>query len=75
MDVADTGCGIPPEVQPRIFDPYFTTKSDGVGMGLAWCEKIVQQHQGQIEFETGPHGTMFKVTIPMSLSPETLLRT
>ncbi len=65
VDVADTGCGIPPEVQRRIFDPYFTTKSDGVGIGLAWCEKIVQQHQGQIEFETGPKGTTFKVTIPI----------
>jgi signal transduction histidine kinase len=65
VDVADTGCGIPAEVQPCIFDPYFTTKSDGLGMGLAWSEKIVQQHQGQIEFETRPGGTTFKVTIPI----------
>lgn len=74
VEVADTGCGIPPEVQPRIFDPYFTTKGDGVGIGLAWCEKIMQQHHGQIEFETGPKGTLFKVTIPMSLSQETVLK-
>jgi PAS domain S-box-containing protein len=74
MDVVDTGCGIASEVQPRVFDPYFTTKSDGVGIGLAWCERIVQQHQGQIEFETGPKGTRFRVMIPMSLSQEPLLR-
>lgn len=67
LEIGDTGCGIPVEVQSRIFDPYFTTKSEGVGMGLAWSEKIVQQHQGRIEFETGPRGTVFKVTIPMSL--------
>ncbi|MBI3464616.1 MAG: PAS domain-containing protein [Planctomycetes bacterium] len=65
VHVADTGCGIPPEIQPRIFDPYFTTRSDGAGMGLSWTEKIVQQHQGHIEFETGPGGTVFQVTIPM----------
>ena len=75
VEVADTGCGIPPEVQPRIFDPYFTTKGDGVGIGLAWSQKIVEQHQGQIDFETSPKGTLFRLTIPMSLSPETLLRT
>jgi signal transduction histidine kinase len=66
MDVVDTGCGIPPTVQPRIFDPYFTTKSDGAGMGLAWSEKVIQQHHGHIEFATGPKGTTFKVTIPVS---------
>jgi PAS domain S-box-containing protein len=73
LEVADTGCGIPSEIQPRIFDPYFTTKSDGIGIGLAWCEKIVQQHEGQIIFETSPTGTTFKVTVPMSLSQETVL--
>ena len=66
MDVVDSGCGIPPAIQPRIFDPYFTTKSDGAGIGLAWSEKIIQQHHGHIEFETGPKGTTFKVTIPVS---------
>ncbi|MEX2285711.1 MAG: ATP-binding protein [Planctomycetaceae bacterium] len=65
LEVADTGCGIPAEVQPSIFDPYFTTKSDGVGMGLAWSEKIVQQHQGRIDFESSPRGTRFHVIIPL----------
>jgi PAS domain S-box-containing protein len=70
LDVADTGYGIPSEVRARIFDPYFTTKSDGVGIGLAWCERIVQQHQGQIEFETSSRGTTFKVTLPMAPSQQ-----
>jgi len=66
IDVMDTGRGIPPTIQPRIFDPYFTTKSDGAGMGLAWSEKIVQQHHGHIKFETGLNGTKFEVTIPVA---------
>ena len=73
FEVADTGCGIPPEARARIFDPYFTTKRDGVGLGLAWSEKIVQQHQGRIEFETGLTGSLFKVIIPMSMSQQPAL--
>lgn len=65
VEVADTGCGIPPDVQPRIFDPYFSTKGDGVGIGLAWCEKIIEQHQGEIDFETSPQGTTFVVMVPI----------
>jgi signal transduction histidine kinase len=64
VEVSDTGHGIPPAVQSRVFDAYFTTKSDGAGMGLAWCEKIVQMHHGHIDFSTGPAGTKFTVTMP-----------
>jgi signal transduction histidine kinase len=70
IDVADTGSGIPPDIQPRIFDPYFTTRSDGAGMGLAWSERIVQMHQGHIDFQTGPRGTTFSVTIPLTSEPD-----
>jgi two-component system sensor histidine kinase HydH len=64
MDVADTGCGIPPAIQSKIFDPYFTTRGDGTGMGLAVCDKIIRQHDGSIDFRTGPEGTEFTVLLP-----------
>jgi signal transduction histidine kinase len=69
LEVSDTGSGIPADVQPRIFDPYFTTKSDGAGMGLAWSEKIAQMHHGHIEFKTGLQGTRFLVAIPLATQP------
>ena len=64
IDVIDTGNGIPPEIQSKIFDPYFTTRNEGTGMGLALCDKIVRQHDGNIEFETSTEGTIFTVLLP-----------
>ena len=65
IDVCDTGKGIPQEIQSKIFDPYFTTRNDGTGMGLALCDKIVRQHDGSIDFETSPSGTTFSVLLPI----------
>ena len=64
IDVSDTGNGIPLEIHSQIFDPYFTTRCDGTGMGLALCDKIVRQHNGSIDFETSPSGTTFTVLLP-----------
>ncbi|MCC9601198.1 PAS domain S-box protein [Stieleria sp. JC731] len=64
--VIDEGCGIPKDLQDKVFDPYFTTRSDGTGMGLAISEKIVRQHGGRLEFETGIAGTTFSVLLPKS---------
>jgi PAS domain S-box-containing protein len=66
MDVKDDGPGIQEELQKRIFQPFFTTRTDGVGLGLATCLKNVQYHGGTIEVhsETG-RGTTFTVTIPL----------
>lgn len=69
IEVADTGCGIPVELRDKVFDPYFTTRNQGTGMGLALCEKIVRQHDGAIEFRTGPQGTTFTVTLPARVRP------
>ena len=67
IDISDTGRGIPVEIQSKIFDPYFTTRSDGTGMGLALCDKIIRQHDGSIEFQTSTTGTTFSVMLPISL--------
>lgn len=63
--VADTGGGIPDNLRQRIFDPYFTTKSGGTGMGLALCEKIVRQHDGLLECESSTQGSIFTISFPL----------
>ena len=65
LEVIDSGIGIPEDVRDRIFDPYFTTKSRGTGMGLALCDKIIRQHNGSLTFRTGANGTAFEVALPL----------
>jgi two-component system sensor histidine kinase HydH len=63
--IADSGVGIPPENIPHIFDPYFTTKPHGVGLGLAIVHKLIEAHDGDIEAASSPgQGTTFTVRIP-----------
>jgi signal transduction histidine kinase len=69
IEVADTGPGIPENILPRVFDPYFSTKPQGSGMGLAICQKIIQQHGGSIACDTGSDGTVFRIRIPLMAAP------
>jgi PAS domain S-box-containing protein len=65
--VQDTGCGIPPENIARIFDPYFTTKQNGSGLGLATAYAIIQKHEGCINVESRVgEGTTFHIYLPAS---------
>jgi PAS domain S-box-containing protein len=64
--VRDTGPGIAPDVREHIFRPYFSTKSEGTGMGLALAEKLVRQHGGRIDFQTGRGGTTFRIAVPLN---------
>ncbi len=67
MSITDTGSGIPPEVLPRIFDPYFTTKKTGNGIGLATVYSIVRKHGGHITVDsTVGTGTTFHLHLPAS---------
>lgn len=63
--VRDRGPGVPPEVREKIFQPFFTTKKDGTGLGLALCLQIAEEHQGYIEIRSpdGP-GTIFAAGFP-----------
>jgi two-component system NtrC family sensor kinase len=65
--ISDNGVGIDPDVLPRIFDPFFSTKNatKGVGLGLAVVYGIVQRHEGRIDVASQPgHGTTFTITLP-----------
>jgi two-component system, NtrC family, sensor histidine kinase AtoS len=64
ISIADTGPGIPKEIQDRIFQPFFTTRSGGTGLGLAVAKRIVTFHKGNIQLESFPGGTVFYVTLP-----------
>jgi signal transduction histidine kinase len=65
LEVSDTGRGIPPEVEKRLFDPFFSTKETGTGLGLPIAARIVERHGGTIQYRTQPgHGTTFGVVLP-----------
>lgn len=64
VTVQDNGIGIPDELQETIFDMFFTTKSNGSGIGLAISQDIVVQHGGKIGVESSPGGTLFSVRLP-----------
>ncbi len=65
FSVADCGPGIPPEVKARLFTPFFTTKAEGMGLGLSLCRTVVEQHGGFLGFEPRePQGTIFRFTLP-----------
>lgn len=68
--VVDNGAGIPEDVQRRVFEPFFTTKPVGVGTGLGLdiARRIVNRHDGILEFDTGPDGTEFRVMLPAGQS-------
>ncbi len=75
VTISDNGTGIPPEVQSKIFEPFYTTKpvGQGTGLGLSICHSIIQRHGGEIWCESKPNqGTSFVIKIPIYTSPADL---
>src|SRR5207249_11576008 len=65
--VRDEGAGIAPEVRGRVFQPYFTTKKDGTGLGLFVTRKLVADHGGSVDYTSQPgSGTTFVVRLPVA---------
>lgn len=70
ISVIDRGVGIQPDQMKSIFNPFFTTKPDGVGLGLAIVAKIVDEHGGKIAVESEPgKGSLFRVLLPTQSAP------
>jgi signal transduction histidine kinase len=65
LEVSDTGKGIPAEIEKRLFDPFFTTKDTGTGLGLSIAARIVEKHQGAMQYQTQVgRGTTFGIILP-----------
>jgi two-component system sensor histidine kinase DctS len=70
ISVADHGCGIPSDVRDKLFTAFFTTKPEGMGIGLSICRSIIEFHRGRLWAEdntlspTGS-GTIFRFTLPL----------
>lgn len=64
--IADSGSGMPPDVRGRVFQPYFSTKKQGTGLGLPTVRRIVEGHGGKIELDSEPgRGTQFTIRLPV----------
>jgi signal transduction histidine kinase len=65
LEVSDTGKGIPPEVEKRLFDPFFSTKETGTGLGLSIAVRIIEKLGGTLQYQTHVgHGTTFGIVLP-----------
>ena len=63
--VSDNGPGLSSEVRDRVFEPFVSTKPDGIGIGLSICRTIVEAHGGRIAVDAGKkHGTGFRFSVP-----------
>jgi two-component system sensor histidine kinase DctS len=75
FSVTDRGPGVPPEAAERLFTPFFTTRSEGMGLGLSLCRTVIEQHGGALDFGRvpGPDGTgavtEFRFTLPSEAAP------
>ena len=71
FSVSDLGIGIDEAVNARLFTPFFTTRPDGMGLGLSLCRTVVEQHGGALlHMPHSPRGTTFRFTLPVAASPD-----
>lgn len=67
LDVTDTGCGIPSESHTRVFEPFFSTRPGGTGLGLSYTRRIIEAHGGSIALESEPgKGSKFSIRLPVA---------
>ena len=72
IEVRDTGPGVPSDARERVFDPFFSTKSTGTGLGLALSQRIAQEHGGSLRLDADSSGELngarFVMTLPASVA-------
>jgi two-component system sensor histidine kinase DctS len=69
FEVADLGPGISPAVAAQLFTPFFTTKEEGMGLGLSLCRTVIEQHGGYLGHQANqPCGTIFSFTLPTQMA-------
>jgi signal transduction histidine kinase len=71
IEIADNGPGIPESIRDTIFEPFYTTKENGTGMGLVIARKIIMDHNGSLELISKDHfGTVFRIHLPVQRKNE-----
>ena len=65
ITIEDNGLGIPPEIQDNLFNPFMTTKENGIGIGLSMCHHIIELHKGSITIDSEPKGTKVTICLPI----------
>jgi signal transduction histidine kinase len=74
LSVSDSGHGIPADLLPHIFESFFTTKKEGMGLGLSIAKSIIEKHNGRIRVDSRPHtGAVFRIELPAVPNCETTL--
>jgi signal transduction histidine kinase len=67
ISIGDRGMGISANDALHLFEPFYTTKSEGLGVGLNICRSVVEAHQGRLWFEANPQGgSIFQITLPVT---------
>jgi signal transduction histidine kinase len=70
LEIIDTGVGIKAEMKEKIFEPFFSTRSGGSGLGLPTAKRIIDAHDGKLTVESTPgHGTAFTINLPAVAAP------
>src|SRR5262249_14690380 len=70
IDVRDSGPGVASDVRSSLFEPFVTTKSPGMGLGLTYCREVIQRHGGSISLVDSPQpGALFRIVLPRANAP------
>jgi two-component system NtrC family sensor kinase len=70
LTITDTGGGMPPEALAKIWQPFYTTKTSGTGLGLVVTHRIIREHGGSVDVQSTPgHGTTFTIVLPLRSGP------
>ncbi len=71
VEIQDDGPGLPPEIAAEAFEPFVSGRENGTGLGLALVSKIISDHDGWIDVDSGPGRTVFRISLPVApKSPE-----